>query len=169
MSNKPSTSLEKVKKALQLQGFDCHVLELKTSTRTAVEAAQALGCKAEQIVKSLVLKTKRSRRGILVMVSGANRANLKKISAVLSEPIRMADAQFVREKTGFAIGGKTWATMLILSASSSRALRRSSILPFSCPDTTKAEPANKSRLRNRFTASYLGCTPLLSGELTLRI
>jgi Cys-tRNA(Pro) deacylase len=105
MPNTRNTSLDKVKDALQQQGFDCNVLELQTSTRTAAEAAQALGCKTEQIVKSLVLKTKHSRRGILVMVSGANRADLKKITDVLSEPVRMADADFVREKTGFAIGG----------------------------------------------------------------
>jgi prolyl-tRNA editing enzyme YbaK/EbsC (Cys-tRNA(Pro) deacylase) len=105
MANKPDTGLEKVKAAIQRQGFHCDVLELQASTSTAVEAAQALGCKTEQIVKSLVLETKRSRTGVLILASGANRINLKKISTVVSEPVRMADAKFVREMTGFAIGG----------------------------------------------------------------
>jgi prolyl-tRNA editing enzyme YbaK/EbsC (Cys-tRNA(Pro) deacylase) len=75
------------------------------STRTAQEAAQAVDCEEGQIVKSLVFKTKRSRRPILVVASGQNRVNEKKLEQLLGEPLGKADADFVRECTGFAIGG----------------------------------------------------------------
>jgi prolyl-tRNA editing enzyme YbaK/EbsC (Cys-tRNA(Pro) deacylase) len=64
-----------------------------------------LGCRVEQIVKSLVFMTKKTKKPILVIASGANRVNTKKIRNLLSEPIKMAAPDFVRAKTGFAIGG----------------------------------------------------------------
>ncbi|HEX9028826.1 MAG TPA: YbaK/EbsC family protein, partial [Anaerolineales bacterium] len=74
-------------------------------TRTAVEAAQAIGCQVGQIVKSLVFKAKRSQRPILVVASGSNRVNEKAVEAMLGEPLGKADADFVRQHTGFVIGG----------------------------------------------------------------
>jgi prolyl-tRNA editing enzyme YbaK/EbsC (Cys-tRNA(Pro) deacylase) len=85
--------------------LDLVVVELPGSTRTAAEAAQAVGCQVGQIVKSLVFKGKRSERPILVIASGINRVNEKKIEALISEPLGKADADFVRQHTGFAIGG----------------------------------------------------------------
>ena len=58
-----------------------------------------------QIVKSLVFKGRESQQPVLVATSGANRVNEKKISKLITEPLAKADAEFVREKTGFAIGG----------------------------------------------------------------
>jgi prolyl-tRNA editing enzyme YbaK/EbsC (Cys-tRNA(Pro) deacylase) len=81
------------------------VVELPASTRTAVEAAQAIGCQVGQIVKSLIFKGKRSEQPILVVASGANRVNEKKIEALIGEPLGKADADFVRQHTGFVIGG----------------------------------------------------------------
>ena len=81
------------------------MLELPNSTRTAVEAAQAVGCQVGQIVKSLIFKANRTRRPILVIASGANRVDEKKIEAQIGEPLGKADADFVRQQTGFAIGG----------------------------------------------------------------
>ena len=73
-------------------------------TRTAADAAAAIGCDVAQIVKSLVFR-KRSGGALLVLVSGRNRVDEAKVGALVAEPIGKADAAFVREATGFAIGG----------------------------------------------------------------
>lgn len=100
-----SPSAQKVQQALQVMGFALQVVELPDSTRTAAEAAQAVGCQVGQIVKSLVFKAKRSQRPVLVVASGANRVNEKAIEALIGEPLGRSDADFVRQRTGFAIGG----------------------------------------------------------------
>jgi len=84
---------------------DCEVLELPSSTRTAEEAASAVGCKVEQIAKSLVFQGKRTGKPIMVIASGGHRVNEKKLRDLVSEPVRKGDADFVRLHTGFAIGG----------------------------------------------------------------
>lgn len=105
MSKPLSKSARRVQDALDKQGKDFQVIELPDSTRTAVEAARAVGCQLGQIVKSLVFKAKRSKRPVLVIASGANRVDEKKIEALIGEPLGKADADFVRSSTGFAIGG----------------------------------------------------------------
>jgi prolyl-tRNA editing enzyme YbaK/EbsC (Cys-tRNA(Pro) deacylase) len=100
-----SASAQKVQDALEVLGFSLKVVELPGSTRTAVEAAQAIGVQVGQIVKSLVFKSKRTQRPILVIASGANRVKEKNIEVLIDEPLGKADADFVREQTGFAIGG----------------------------------------------------------------
>jgi prolyl-tRNA editing enzyme YbaK/EbsC (Cys-tRNA(Pro) deacylase) len=100
-----SSSARKVQQALQSLGLDLQVVELPGSTRTAVEAAQAVGCQVGQIVKSLVFKAKRSQRPILVVASGQNRVDERLVEALIGEPLGKADADFVRERTGFVIGG----------------------------------------------------------------
>ena len=100
-----SGGAQKVQQALNQHGVACTVVELPGSTRTSQEAAQAIGCLVEQIAKSLVFKTKTTKRPVLVVASGANRVNEKKLRDLLSEPVKKADADFVREHTGFAIGG----------------------------------------------------------------
>jgi len=105
LSHSLSPSALKVQQALASMGFTLQVVELPDSTRTAMEAAQAVGCQVGQIVKSLVFKAKRSERPILVVASGANRVNEKIIEALIGEPLGKADADFVRQHTGFAIGG----------------------------------------------------------------
>lgn len=100
-----SSRARKVQQVLESLGMPLKVIEMPDSTRTAQEAAQAVGCQVGQIVKSLVFKTKRTRRPILVVASGQNRVNEKKLEALLGEPLGKADADFVRENTGFAIGG----------------------------------------------------------------
>jgi prolyl-tRNA editing enzyme YbaK/EbsC (Cys-tRNA(Pro) deacylase) len=64
-----------------------------------------VGCQVGQIVKSLVFKTKRSERPILVVASGSNRVSEKVIENLIGEPLGKADADFVRQRTGFVIGG----------------------------------------------------------------
>lgn len=87
------------------QGYDAQVVELSDSTRTAKEAAQAIGCQVEQIVKSLIFQGKNSHNPILVVASGGNRVNEKRLGELAGEPIVKADADFVRQHTGFAVGG----------------------------------------------------------------
>ena len=100
-----SSSAMKVQEALNQYGLSCQVVEMPQSTRTAEDAARAVGCQVGQIVKSLVFQGNQSHQAILVATSGANRVNEKKVAALISEPLSKADADFVREKTGFAIGG----------------------------------------------------------------
>jgi prolyl-tRNA editing enzyme YbaK/EbsC (Cys-tRNA(Pro) deacylase) len=84
-------------------GFEA--LEFDASTRTAADAAAAIGCTVAQIAKSVVFRATRSGRAVVVVASGVNRVNECKVAALVGEPIGRADADFVREKTGFAIGG----------------------------------------------------------------
>ncbi|MEN6392980.1 MAG: YbaK/EbsC family protein, partial [Anaerolineaceae bacterium] len=96
MSQSLSSSAQKVQDALKSLGLTLQVVELPNSTRTAVEAAQAIGCQVGQIVKSIIFKGKRSERPILVIASGSNRVNEKTIEALIDEPLGKADADFVR-------------------------------------------------------------------------
>jgi prolyl-tRNA editing enzyme YbaK/EbsC (Cys-tRNA(Pro) deacylase) len=98
-------SARKVQKALAGFGLDCRVKELSESTRTAVDAANAVGCDVGQIVKSLVFRGKTSGSAVFVVASGANRVDEKLLAAIVGEKIAKADADFVCEQAGFAIGG----------------------------------------------------------------
>ena len=80
------------------------VLEFDASTRTSEDAAAAIGCTVAQIAKSLVFRAE-SGCPVLVVASGAHRVDEKRIAALVGERIGRADADFVREATGFAIGG----------------------------------------------------------------
>ena len=100
-----SSSAQKVQDVLASRGFDCSVIEFAESTRTAQEAADRAACTLGQIVKSLIFKGKTSRKPILVLTSGSNRVDEKRISEYAGESISRADADFVRSVTGFAIGG----------------------------------------------------------------
>lgn len=105
MSEGSRDGVRRVREALEQRGFTPRVVELDRTARSAKEAAEALGCRVEQIVKSLVFKGSRSGRPVLVLASGPNRVDETKISTLLSEPIEKADARYVKEKTGFSIGG----------------------------------------------------------------
>jgi len=100
-----SPSARKVQDALDNTGVSCKVLELEISARTAAEAAEAVGCQVGQIVKSLIFKGKESGNPVLALVSGRNRVDEKLLEAACGEAVGKADAPFVRERTGFAIGG----------------------------------------------------------------
>ncbi len=105
MSNSLSPSVQKVQNALKALGFSNDVMELESTTRTSAEAAQAVGCRVEQIAKSILFKSKQTDMPILVIASGPNRVNEKRIEAFISEPLGKADADYVRKHTGFVIGG----------------------------------------------------------------
>ncbi len=98
-------SARRVQQALAERGFDFEVREFPASTRTAAEAAAAIGCAVGQIAKSLVFRARDSGRPVLVIASGANRVDERAVGALIGETIGRADADFVRETTGFAIGG----------------------------------------------------------------
>jgi len=100
-----SPSAQKVQDTLNSLGFAYTVIEHAGSTRTAQEAADRAGCELGQIVKSLIFKGKQSDKPILVLTSGANRVDEKRISEFAGEAITRPDADFVRAVTGFAIGG----------------------------------------------------------------
>jgi prolyl-tRNA editing enzyme YbaK/EbsC (Cys-tRNA(Pro) deacylase) len=105
MAKELSASAHKVQEILQNRGFTSEVVELPGSTRTAKEAAQAIGCRVEQIVKSLIFRMLDSDKPVQVVASGTNRVNEQRLGALLGETIGKADANFVRQHTGFAVGG----------------------------------------------------------------
>lgn len=100
-----SASAARVAAALEARGFAFPVRELDRSTRTAAEAAAAVGCTVDQIAKSVLFRAARSGRPVLVIASGANRVDEAAVAAILGEELGRADADFVRRETGFAIGG----------------------------------------------------------------
>ena len=98
-------SARRVAEVLRGLGFQNDVVQLPQSARTAVEAAAAIGCTVGQIVKSLVFKTVDGGEGVVVLASGSNRVDEVRVAALLGAPVVRADAAFVRERTGYAIGG----------------------------------------------------------------
>lgn len=103
MAEQLSASAERVQRALRDLGFANTVRQLPQSARTAADAAAAIGCAVGQIVKSLVFRV--GEAGVLALASGANRVDERALAALVGGPVARADAAFVREHTGFAIGG----------------------------------------------------------------
>ena len=99
-----SPSAQKVQDAILARGFGFRVIELAAPVRTAAEAAQAVGCEVAQIAKSIIFRSE-SGRGVLVITSGSNRVNEARVSALIGETMGRASPDFVREATGYAIGG----------------------------------------------------------------
>lgn len=100
-----SPSAQKVQDILKNLGFSNQVIELESTTRTSAEAARAVGCRVEQIAKSILFQGKNTHKPILGIASGPNRVNEKRIAELISEPLGKADADYVRNHTGFVIGG----------------------------------------------------------------
>lgn len=105
MAKELGSSVKKVQQTLKSLGFSDEIVIFPDSTRTAIEAAQAVGCSVGQIVKSLVFRGAHSQKPVLALVSGANRVNEKRLGTLVGEAIEKADADFVRQHTGFAVGG----------------------------------------------------------------
>jgi prolyl-tRNA editing enzyme YbaK/EbsC (Cys-tRNA(Pro) deacylase) len=95
---------QRVEDLLAAQGLEGRVVEFPDSTRSSAEAAAAIGCTLAQIAKSLVFKAA-SGRPVLVVASGVNRIDEKKVRAEIGQKIGRADADYVRDRTGYAIGG----------------------------------------------------------------
>ena len=99
-----SPSAARVQQALRDAGLDSTIVEHSVAARTSAEAASALGCTVGEIAKSLIFR-RGENDAVLVIASGANRVDEAKVAAQVGEPIGKADAAFVRECTGYAIGG----------------------------------------------------------------
>ncbi len=102
MRKAANATARRVQRAL---GVEFEVLEFERGTRTADDAAAAIGCTVAQIAKSMIFRTCATDRSILVVVSGVNRVEEKKVVSIVGEDIGLADAAFVRERTGYSIGG----------------------------------------------------------------
>lgn len=105
MSETLASSAQKVHDAILARGLNCEVRELPDTTRTAQEAAHAIGCAVAQIAKSIVFRTTVTDAPVLVIASGTNRIDERRLTALVCEEVKKADASFVRERTGFVIGG----------------------------------------------------------------
>ena len=99
----PNNSVERVRAALLSAGHEDTIAEFPDGTRTAADAAAAVGCTVAQIAKSIVLRA--GEQVVLVIASGINRVDVAKVSALLGAAVKSADARWVRDVTGFAIGG----------------------------------------------------------------
>lgn len=98
-------SAQRVQDALAAAGLNAVIVELAVAARTSAQAAAALGVDVAQIAKSLVFRAATSGRPVLVIAAGDRRVDESRIAGLLSEPIERATPEFVRECTGFAIGG----------------------------------------------------------------
>ena len=87
----------------EASGLDIEIQRYPDGTRTAADAAAAVGCKIDQIVKSLVFMA--DVRPILILCSGARRVDEEKLAEYIGTEIRIAGASEVRAATGYAIGG----------------------------------------------------------------
>lgn len=100
-----SAGVVRVRNALAEAGIAAQIVELPGAARTAKAAADFLGCALGQIANSLVFRGEASGEPLLVMSSGAKRVDLERLAHIAGEPVGKADADFVRQRTGFVIGG----------------------------------------------------------------
>ncbi|MCW5693638.1 MAG: YbaK/EbsC family protein [Pseudolabrys sp.] len=101
--NETTPSVERVRAALLAASHDDTIAVFPDGTRTAQDAANAVGCTVAQIAKSIVLRA--GEQVVLVITSGANRVDMAKIATLTGESVKPADGRWVRDVTGFAIGG----------------------------------------------------------------
>ncbi|QJE73442.1 YbaK/EbsC family protein [Aerophototrophica crusticola] len=105
-----SPSAQKIQDLLNDAGHPIHVVEFSALTRTAAEAASVIGCEVGQIAKSVIFRTRDGNQPVLVVASGSNRVNeaavARHLAGVLGgDRLAKADADFVRSRTGYPIGG----------------------------------------------------------------
>lgn len=98
-------SAERVQRVLTAAGLDARIVELNVAARTAQQAADALGITVGQIAKSLVFRAAASGRAVLVIAAGDRRVSEERIAGLIGEALERARPEFVREHSGFAIGG----------------------------------------------------------------
>lgn len=100
-----SKSLKRVQAALEEAGLQADIREMQDSTRTAEDAARAVGCEVDQIAKSIIFRGEDSGHVVLFLTAGGNKVDAAKATAVAGQPLGKADAELIRTETGFAIGG----------------------------------------------------------------
>jgi prolyl-tRNA editing enzyme YbaK/EbsC (Cys-tRNA(Pro) deacylase) len=103
MSGATGGSVERVRTALLAAGHPDTITAFPAGTRTAADAAAAIGCEVAQIAKSIVFRA--GSRAAVVVISGACRVDQKKAESALGVSLGRADADWVRLTTGFAVGG----------------------------------------------------------------
>ena len=99
-----SASAERFQEFIRTRNLIVRVRELSDSTRTANEAAKAIGCGVDEIAKSMVFKTEEGK-ALLVITSGLNHVDEKKLKKLSGLNVKRADPNFVKEQTGYSIGG----------------------------------------------------------------
>ena len=99
-----SKSMARVRRALDEAGLAAQIVET-AGARTAQEAADAVGCGLDQIVKSIIFRAETSGDAVLFLTAGGNQVCPQKASALAGQPLGKADAALIRAQTGFAIGG----------------------------------------------------------------
>ena len=105
MTEPLSQSAARFQETIAGLGFAGRVVQLVATTRTARDAAQAIGCGVEQICKSLLFQGELSGEPVLVIASGVNRVDEQLLSDIVGESVGLAKADYVRERSGYAIGG----------------------------------------------------------------
>ena len=100
-----SKSVKRVRQAIEAAGLIADIHEMSSETRTAAQAAAALGCAVDQIAKSIVFQGEASGAYLLFLTAGGRTVQLDRASALAGEPLHKADAAGVRAATGFVIGG----------------------------------------------------------------
>src|SRR5262245_49513751 len=103
MSQPLPRSAARVQEALLAAGLEVRVVELPDSTRSAQEAASAIGCGVDQIAKSVVFRRVDSGLPVLVLLRGVDRVDTAALARLLGAEVKRADPDFVRASTGFAI------------------------------------------------------------------
>lgn len=98
------SSAQRVADLLASLGHDKPVVMLPSTGRTSAEAAAAVGCSVAEIAKSIIFRRLSDDAPVLVIASGSNRVDEAKVTALVG-PLGKADARFVRDSTGYAIGG----------------------------------------------------------------
>lgn len=98
-------SAQRVQDYLVKNGYRFEIKQLPGSTRTAEEAAKSVGCDVARIAKSLIFRDKDTELPILIIASGANRVDLKKVRKATGLRLGRVDGNFVKETVGYAIGG----------------------------------------------------------------
>ena len=99
-----SKSLTRVKAALLDAGITEPPVEMG-ETRTAEQAAAAVGCVVDQIAKSIIFRAETTGEAVLFLTAGGNQVDPLKATDLVGEPLGKADAALIRAQTGFAIGG----------------------------------------------------------------
>ncbi|MBL8394840.1 MAG: YbaK/EbsC family protein [Candidatus Accumulibacter sp.] len=102
--SKLPASAQRVAELLLAIGHGKPVILLPASGRTSAEAAAGLGCSVAEIAKSIVFRRLADEHAVMVIASGAHRVDEHKVAALVGR-LGKADARFVREHTGYAIGG----------------------------------------------------------------
>ncbi len=103
--NDLSKSARRFRERMREAGHEIDVLALSSSTRTAKEAADTIGCSVAQIAKSIVFRTAGDDRPVIVVASGTNRVSVDKVSALVGRDLEGANGSFVKKTIGYAIGG----------------------------------------------------------------